>query len=853
MKFLKKFDTSTNKQEYLNSSTKILPCLTYCENEKESQYIPDDKLIVYYDISTYLTNIKIVHNFTSSFSKIVLDGEDISSPQDVLRHNFDTSGLYKAEFTLLPNASLYYAFQGCNAIAKVKIPYGITQISQYAFEGCDLKELILPNSVISFGQNAFSSNYNLKSVTLSRNLQSIGRYSFIWNRSLEYLYLPESVQQINSGAFDHTTLKNIVIPRSITYIQDSAFYNTSLINVTMFNGIETLGKYAFMDCKYLETINSSVSGEYILPNTITKLDGSVFYGCEKLKYIKLSKNNVSIGDFVFAKTGLLSLEIPDSNVSIGQNCFNSTPLQDLSIGKGLTGIGSQQFDSNALTKLTLNNDKIVSKTRTTSSNIRTIMSHLPELTELVIGNDVSVIGNYAFYNTSNNLTTVRLSNNLKTIGTCAFQNCNKLTTIIFPDSLTTIGGSAFYNCSINTINIPKNLNSIGVNAFYNCPINTITIDNNHPIYKLQNNCLIHKSSNSINLATLNVTEIPEGLTSLPLGIFKNNANFTDVTIPDTITTINSEAFGNCPNITSLTIPETTTTIGQGITRYCYNLSSITVEPNNPNYDSRNNCNAIINTSTNTLIQGCKTTTIPNNIVKIDSYAFIGQGITDLTIPTSVTNIGSYAFMDCSSLTSVTLPNTLKTLGTKCFHSCTSLTSIIIPASVAASSFSGSTTSPGLFYNCTNLTSVTINSSVVMANNYNSNIRLVNIFGNQVTEFTIGNDVSKLGNYAFNGFINLTTVTLSNNLKTIGNYVFNGCSSLTSLTLPSTVTSIGSTVFTNCTSLTGITILATTPPTLGGNSFNNTNNCSIYVPAASVDTYKAATNWSALASRIQAIS
>ena len=118
----------------------------------------------------------------------------------------------------------------------------------------------------------------------------------MWDRNLEYIHIPESVQYIAYGAFEETGLKNIVIPRSITYIPQEAFYNTSLINVTMFNGIETIGESAFRGCKYLETINSSVSGEYILPNTITKLDGSVFYDCEKLKYIKLSKNNVSIGN-----------------------------------------------------------------------------------------------------------------------------------------------------------------------------------------------------------------------------------------------------------------------------------------------------------------------------------------------------------------------------------------------------------------------------------------------------------------------------------------------------------------------------------------------------------------------------
>ena len=102
-------------------------------------------------------------------------------------------------------------------------------------------------------------------------------------------------------------------------------------------------------------------------------------------------------------------------------------------------------------------------------------------------------------------------------------------------------------------------------------------------------------------------------------------------------------------------------------------------------------------------------------------------------------------MDCSSLTSVTLPDTLKILETKCFYGCTSLTSIIIPASVTTLTY---TQSSQIFYNCANLTSVTINSSVVMSKNYTTTNRLVTLFGNQVTEFTIGNDVIKIGDYAF---------------------------------------------------------------------------------------------------------
>ena len=216
--------------------------------------------------------------------------------------------------------------------------------------------------------------------------------------------------------------------------------------------------------------------------------------------------------------------------------------------------------------------------------------------------------------------------------------------------------------------------------------------------------------------------------------------------------------------------------------------------------------------------GVGTIEFEDAIITIGSYAFYGCAIlTSVTIPDSVTSIGSYAFQNCSGLTSATICDSVETIGNSAFYGCSSLTSVTIPDSVTS-------IGDGVFAGCTGLTSVTIPDSV-----------------------------TSIGDSAFNNCIRLTSITIPNSVTSISNYAFSNCSGLTSVTIPNSVTSISYWAFSNCTGLTSITVEATTPPTLGSGAFNNTNNCPIYVPAASVETYKAATSgWSSYASRIQAI-
>ena len=127
------------------------------------------------------------------------------------------------------------------------------------------------------------------------------------------------------------------------------------------------------------------------------------------------------------------------------------------------------------------------------------------------------------------------------------------------------------------------------------------------------------------------------------------------------------------------------------------------------------------------------------------------------------------------------------------------------------------------------------------------------FENGVGTIEFDGDITSIGSRAFNSCGNLTSVNIPNSVTSIGGTAFNDCTSLTSIDIPSGVTSIGGGAFNSCRNLTSVTVNATTPPTMSvNNAFDNTNNCPIYVPSASIDAYKSATNWSTYASRIQAI-
>jgi hypothetical protein len=170
--------------------------------------------------------------------------------------------------------------------------------------------------------------------------------------------------------------------------------------------------------------------------------------------------------------------------------------------------------------------------------------------------------------------------------------------------------------------------------------------------------------------------IPNSVIKIEAYAFSGCSGLTNIAIPNSVTSLERSTFAYCTALDSIYIPSSVSEIGIWVFAHCDALEKIIVDPNNSKYDSRENCNGIVESETNALIIGCKTTTIPSDVTSIADCAFDDcTSLTSVTIPDSVTSIGDYAFNNCTSLTSVTIPDSVTSIGEWAFDDCTSLTSV----------------------------------------------------------------------------------------------------------------------------------------------------------------------------------
>ena len=372
------------------------------------------------------------------------------------------------------------------------------------------------------------------------------------------------------------------------------------------------------------------------------------------------------------------------------------------------------------------------------------------INKVIIENGVTSIGNNAFYYYSG-LTSVTIPNSVTSIGEGAFEGCSGLTSITIPNSVTSIESNTFSYCtSLTSVTIPNSVTSIGNYAFNECSgLESIEIPNSvtsigdrafygtkwydtHPnglVYagavlyyykgtmpantkidiKEGTKCIYDRAfsgcsgltsitiPNSVTSIGKGAFEGCSGLTSLTIGnsvtsigddAFEGCSGLTSLTIGNSVTSIGDDAFYGCSGLSSLNIPNSVTSIGERAFKGCSGLTSIIVEKGNKTYDSRNDCNAIIETQSNALIVGSNNAIIPNSVTSIGDYAFYGcSGLTSITIPNSVTSIGKEAFMDCSGLTSIIIPESVTNIEDDAFYD-VKLRNIVIKAKTPPSGETG---------------------------------------------------------------------------------------------------------------------------------------------------------------------
>ena len=345
--------------------------------------------------------------------------------------------------------------------------------------------------------------------------------------------------------------------------------------------------------------------------------------------------------------------------------------------------------------------------------------------------------------------------------------------------VTAIGEKAFYYCyDLTSINIPYSVTSIGEGAFHWCTgLISVVIPNSVTS--------IHSFAFSSCLNMTSIT-IPNSVTTIGEKAFLSCTSLSSIKLPESLTTIADYLFDNCSNLTSITIPKSVSSIGENPFRYC-KLSSIIVEEGNLNYHSNNNCNAIIETSTNKLIIGCNNTIIPNDVTEIGKYAFqYCSDMTAITIPNSVRYIDDYSFEGCKGLTSITLPNNVTSIGYLAFYQCGNHISfspglLILPDSmdyIGEGAFANSTVSTAVF-----------------PRKLESISRMAFSSCKYLTTVIIPETVVNIGDSAFRCCDRLSEVKiLGSSLKSIGKCTFKDCPSLTSINIPNSVIEICDSAF-----------------------------------------------------------
>ncbi|MBR0118362.1 MAG: leucine-rich repeat protein [Prevotella sp.] len=615
----------------------------------------------------------------------------------------------------------YCSPNNCNAIietasgklilgcSQTVIPNYVTEIGDYAFAGSCIEHIDL-NGITTIGYRAFANLGGLSIVENANSLVTIGNEAFIGCSSLAYIEFPNSLKSIGDAAFMGCGLKSIVIPDNVVNLESQAFWNcTQAEYIIIGDNVPGLGIYTFAEC---ENVRFVVLGAGItnisthafvnnknLTHVICKADtppsaDNAFIGCD-VEYSKLYVNDDAVEAYQgwcnfgeinplsgtsFVVADCYAREYGDNNPdhfeykTFGATLNGEPNVECLAVASTPASITNREYYPITLSQGSISNSDVVYINGTLDiqkapMDIKVFDCTYPFGSEMTfhasyqgfknndteetagawLGTDeITGTGQYEIYvgglsdnyyeahsesgiltvvdalqpgelfylyNDNTNEAIVRACGNGEnlniTIPTTVNHNGQTY-------SVTEIGEAAFYGCDgIENVTIPSSVRSIGNCAFYGC----------------------------------------NGLASLK--------------IPTSVTTIGNTVIGECENIKSIIIPSSVTSIKEGVFSFS-SLESILVDASNCKYDSRNNCNAIIESATNTLIAGCKNTIIPNDVMVIGNSAFNSMDITSIDIPNSVTTIGESAFENNVGLTSINIPNSVTTIGSYALNTSSSM-------------------------------------------------------------------------------------------------------------------------------------------------------------------------------------
>ena len=780
------------------------------------------------------------------------------------------------------------AFNRCYELAGegLVIPEGVEAIDGDAFNACYnlTGELVIPNSVKTIGGGAFNGCHGFTSVRMGSGVQTIGNDAFGWmGWKAKDVYITDlsawckidfnGSNPLNGGANLHLNgelLTDLVIPDDITEIKAYAFHNCKSINTVDLGNTISIGDYAFYGC-------DNLIGELVIPNSVTNIGYSVFYGCRNLA-------GVSIGDGVTVV----------SNAAF-YDCRN---LSQVTLGKNIETIEMYNFDRWAVSSVTFN-----------MNTVKDWFREFPEITEVHFGDNVQTITGGAFAHCD--IDSVHIPAGVTSIEDYAFswnQHLRKVTVApensvyhideehhvmmeiatdkvalayqgaTIPPYATAIGNGAFNGLlGITSLTIPESIESIGEWAFDGCSDLKKVI--NYSGLLLTKGSTDHGYVAYYADEVINITDIIDGYvfltvedvnylmdytgeaTTLTLpsdfkgesyiiaeGALKNKKAITSITLSDGVTAIADSAFAGCEALEELAISATVERIGKGITAGCNSLAIITVDEENPTFDSREGCNAVI--SNTEYIASGDTTWVPTATPEAGKTYILecplfynAQGVRKALYNKNGSN-GAWKTLDETDesflwrVEATASGNVLKSvkdgryLGPNWTMRSTpadcEFSIIQFEDNQVALSIGGRHLHANRHYNGSGEEGDIVNWETNSANSASAWV---------FTERKI-DDVSQLPNTLILG---CKTTAIPESVVVIGDAAFSGVEALQTITIPASITIIGREAFKGCSNLAEIHVKAATPATIYSNTFADYS-ATLYVPASTLSDYQAADYW-----------
>lgn len=562
------------------------------------------------------------------------------------------------------------AFQG-SGLTSITLPESIASIGSNPWDRCSsLTEIIvnsnnsfyhsIGNCIIEIATKKLISGCQTSIIPTDGSVLIIGKSSFGSCYDLKNITIPDGVVSIENSAFEGCyQLANITIPNSVTHVEGSAFKSCDSLNDVYYTGTESGWNLVTIDSYYNEDILTATihfnggpddiphirsCGEWIVTRepscTQNGLKSRTICSCG-------SKETASI-----QSTGHKRVVVPrveptctTPGLTEGKKCSicgtfttvqKEIPVLDHNISGGTCTICGYPESTTASEGLafTLNED----------------------------GRSYSVTGIGTCTDTDIVIPTIYNGMTVTTIGKRAFYNCNDIISVVIPNSVTSIEGYAFDNCdNLTKIAIPDSVRSIGKGAFEFCEkIKSITIPNG--VTSIED----YTFQGCVNLGSVS---IPDSVTSIGKWAFSQCMKLGTITIPSKVTIIEDGAFYYCENVWRVNIPASVTSIGKEVFNKCDNIISLTVDSGNSVYYSNGNC--IIERATNALVVVVPVSEIPTDgsITGIGGYAFYSSDYIEITIPDSVIFIDEYAFASSYNLKKIAIPDSVTSIGKNAFVYC----------------------------------------------------------------------------------------------------------------------------------------------------------------------------------------